>query len=348
MDKILEHIKKIKEEHSKIKLLTTYQTLNQVNDVIKYHNKTIETENDAIIIDIYGLLQSLFVGVDSLYSLTIGITSNKFEININQNQTLSRLKHIRNDIVGHPTNRKYGNFGIAYSLIDPNSLKYNEFKYQTYLFNGNKYTTEETIVNLNELKDAYLTEKNIIINRLTDYIAKDYKTINLDNEIYLLLNDITENNVNIVYNKFVNHYGNLEKHRFMWRLSLVKKYMNWQNNDPEIQNVIDYAIKEQIIKMLSISNQMEKKKNKLPKQKLPYLLKKMFKFLDNNHNYIEYIKNIHDVNSIYFKSDLNFLINNTLDKSVLKLLNFLKEQKDSNKIFLIGSAIKKYNKKYNV
>lgn len=344
MDNIIKHINKIETESLKIKLLSTYKTLNQVNEIIDYHNLTNETEKNAIIIDIYGLLQSLFVGIDSLYSLTIGLTNNKFDININQNKVLNELKHIRNDIVGHPTNRKYGSYGIAYSVIDNNYLEYDKFVYHTYLFTGNKYKVEETKVDLNTLKSEYLKEKNIIIKRLSYFAENVTKTINLDNEIIVLLNEPTHANLEIVRNKFSNNYGNLDNHRFVWRLDLIDKALLWSELDNEINNLIDYIIKTQIIKLLEISNEMEGKKYRLPHVKLPYILKKLFKYFDKNSNLLEYIKELHDKDSVYYKSDLDYLINEIKDNASLKLLNFLKNQTENEKVYLIGTAVKKYNK----
>lgn len=344
MDNLVKYIKTLESESLKIKLLSTYKTLNQVNEIIEYHDITNETEKNAIIIDIYGLLQSLFVGIDSLYSLTIGITNNKFDINVNQNKVLNELKHIRNDIVGHPTNRKYGSYGIAYSVIDNNNLEYNKFIYQTYLFIGNKYKVEETKVDLKTLKNEYLKEKNIIINRLKNFTKTVVPAINLDNEIMVLLNETSHENLKIVRDKFSNNYGTLENHRFIWRLDLIENALLWKETDSEINNLIDYMIKTQIIKLLEISNEMEGKKYRLPHVKLPYLLKKMFKYFDKTPNLLEFIKDLHDKDSVYYKTDLDYLISEVKDNASLKLLKYLKNQIDSEKIYLIGTTVKRYNK----
>lgn len=343
--KIIEKIESLKESSLKYQLLSSYHTLQQVDDVIKYHDDHFTEDISLVIINIYGLLQSLFVGIDSLYSLVIGITKNKYNINVNQNKSLNELKHIRNDIVGHPTNRKYGQNGNAYSIIDNALLNYNEFKYNTYIFNNNQMNEKSVIVNLDILKAEYSKEKLIIVNRLKEFILNKPVMINLDTEVMYLFNEPSNKNLEIVKNKFINHYGNLSSHRFMWRLEFVESSLNWESNDKEIREFINYVTKYQVLKILEITQQMEKKNVRLPHLRLPNILKKVYKYLDRNPNLVEYTKNLHDNKNPFFESDLNYLIDMIKDNSINKLLMLLKSTKDDKIIYLIGSTIKNYKKK---
>lgn len=345
MKKLLDYIEDLSIDQKKYQLGSTYQTLVQVDDIIDFHNAHFADDKSEVVINIYGLLQSLFVGIDSLYSLVIGITNHKFNINVNQNKTLNGLKHIRNDIVGHPTNRRYGQTGIAYSVIDNNKLTYNEFIYNTYIFIDNKMDSKEVKVNLVELKSEYTKEKNIIIERLNEYIGKKPVTINLDNEIMIFYYESTVTNLNAIKEKFISYYGNVKEHRFMWRLSLAEFCLSWQTNVQEINDLIHYILKQQTIKLLEINNEMENKNFRVPYTKIPPVLRKVFKYLDLNEKYVEYLQNLHDDNNPFYEADLNYLLNSVTNKSLLSILNILKNTNSKEIIYLIGSTLKKYKKK---
>ncbi|MDY0276948.1 MAG: hypothetical protein RBQ97_02570 [Acholeplasma sp.] len=346
MNNLNNYIDKISDNFKKIQLVTTIQTLDQVDGVIKYHNENNESSHPGIIIDIYGLLQSLFVGIDALYSLTISVTNNKFYINVNQNKTLNELKHIRNDIVGHPTNRRYGSYGVAYSKILMEDFEYNLFKYRTYFFSNKNIKEDETVVDLSILKEEYQKEKNIIIKRLTDFVNNKSQTdFSLIDELLRLFYETNSNNLELVKTRFINHYGNLDEHRFMWRLKLVKKGIEWQELDKENAELVFYLTKVQIIKMIEIEAEMEKRYIKTPYVKLPYLIKKTYHYLDRNPDLIEYLANLHDNNNPYHAIDLDYLLNNVKENSFLKVLELIKEENDNDKVYMIGSVLKKYRKK---
>lgn len=345
MIKILESIKSLEDKKKRYQLASTYKTLLQIDDVINYHDKNMTYDIPLVVINIYGILQSLFVGIDSLYSLVIGITNNKFNINVNQNKTLNGLKHIRNDIVGHPTNRRYGQNGIAYSVIDNDLLTYNEFRYFTFIFINGVMEEKEVVVNLTEVKEEYRKEKAIIIKRLGDYIDLKVTNINLDDEIYNFYHNSTIENLDKIKVKFIEHYGNVTEHRFMWRLNLVNYILNWEDDDTEIKQLINYLLKSQTVKLLEINQQMENKHGKLPYIKIPPVLRKIYKYLDKNIVLSNYLSNLHDDNNPFYQADLDYLIKSVNNSAFLKVLDLIKNSETYETRYLLGTTVKNYRKK---
>lgn len=337
-----DYIKKLDNKLDIIKLGSTLKTLEQIDKVIFYHNNHSDQLEEAIIIDIFGLLQSLFVGVDALYVLTLTLTKNKAYININQNKTLNHLKHIRNDIVGHPISRKYGDSGIGYSIIKTDSLNYDSFDYTTYLKTNGEISKTETSVDLSDMKEQYLKEKNIITERLKAYVILDKKSIDFSDLIYSLLHDFNIDNLYKIKNKFINNFGNIETHRFIWRIDLIEYLLNYKTADKEIEELINYLKNIQAVKLLEINYSMLEVKKSLPKIKNPYIIKKTFEYLNENTKYADYIRNLHDANNPYFKSDLNYLLKNVDNKHFIKLLELINNADNPFLIYLIGSVLKKY------
>src|SRR5690625_920542 len=122
MKAISHYINNEKDEFTKIKLDFSYKTIKRVDKIISYHNSLKSKDKSKILINIFGLLQSLFVSIDALYTLTLTITKSKNYININNNQKLNKLKFIRNDVVSHILNRIYKDNIIVYGLIDYDNI----------------------------------------------------------------------------------------------------------------------------------------------------------------------------------------------------------------------------------
>lgn len=342
MDVILNYIKNLNDEIKQIQLVASLKTLKQVDLVIDFHS-THKMESDAeIIVNIFGLLQSLFVAVDSLYNLAITITNSKSYININQNKTLNNLKHIRNDIVGHPINRKYGQDGIGYSVIENENLTPKTFTYYTYIKKGNQITKSQMDIDLNFLKSEYLKEKNIIANRLINYITNNKDKVSISDDIFNFYNNSSYENYLKIKDIFTKTYGNLENTRFVWRLDLLDNLLNDETLNINIRN---YLIKLQTIKLMEITNDIEQTYKRLPYLKLPKQIIKIYKFFDQNNEYVSYLKDLHDPNSPFFLSDLNYLIENINEPNVKELLLVIKNSKSDWIIYLIGSIFKNYKSK---
>lgn len=342
MKTIIDYADNLKVEIYRIQLKASLHTLKQVDDVIAFHNNDVAEVEANIIINIFGLLQSLFVAIDALYNVVLTVTNSKSYININQNKTLNNLKHIRNDIVGHPIDRYYGSDGVGYSVIDTDNLDEHFFTYITYIKTGNKIERSVNEIDLNVLKAAYIKEKDIIIDRISNFINKKAPRDTLYNDLLKLYHNYNETNLKVVKDLFTNVYGNLDNHRFLWRVQLIEFLLKNIIVDKEVTN---YLIKGQIIKLFEITKDLEQNDFKIPFVKLPKTISKTYKYLNKNNEFIPLIKNLHDSNNPYFKGDLNYLLNNVNNYAMLSLLNTIKNTKDNETIYLIGQVFKNYRTK---
>lgn len=349
MKTISNYIKLEKDEFKKVKLDFSYQTINRVDKIINYHNNNDEVENNAIFIDIFGLLQSLFVAIDALYTFTNEITGSKSHININANEVLNRLKYIRNDVVGHPINRRYGRHSIGYAVIKTNNLSYDKFEYVIYVKNkNNEVTVNSYSVDLDELKEQYLNEKNQIIHKLTHYISKKFKTTNIYILLTNLYKEVSIKAINEIKELHYKNFGNTHKDRFLWRLDLIETLYNWQIKDNDMYEFFKYLTNIQINKLITINNSLENRNTKTKRITVPITLKNIFKYLNEDKDLIYYLHDLHDINSPYYGYNLSYLLNNVKNEDFLKLLNILRDETNRNKIYLIGSIFNNFYKKTNL
>lgn len=340
------YIKNITEKEIKYKLLSSNEMLNNIDNIIvefKKDNNSNELSN--ILLNTFGLLQALFVGVDSLYNLVISITKNKYYININQNYVMHELKFIRNDIVGHPTNRKYGSQGVGYSKIDSKNLTKDNLTYYTYVFRDKELIESNRTINFNQLIEAYTNEKNLIYDQLAFYIKSDYKNVDFSKEVYNLHLNLNLERINEIRTKFIKTYGKYEKHRFMWRLSLLEKAILWESNYNLIQELIEHIKTMQALKLYQISRNMENRSFKIPNIKVPKILRQFYSILNKNTKLISYIHNLNDPNHPFYEADLDYLISQIDHKNVKELLIYTKNLEDNEKSYLIGALLKQYRTK---
>lgn len=337
------YINSLENSFFKVKLKYSFETIKRVDSIINYHNQNETNNKDLIMINIFGLLQSMFVSIDALYTLTISITNSKNYININQNENINNLKFIRNDVVGHPINRKYRNNSTGYGIINEDTLKYNSFDFNIYIKNNDTISNKTTNINLKNIKDSYTIEKDKVIKKLNHYLTKKYSKTNLDQLLINLHNDLTIDNINLIKNVYIKNYTNTND-RFIWRIYLLEVLINWNETDKDISSVINYLKYKQINKLIYIINEIENKNTKPNKINVPNIVKKINTYFENNKQYIKYLKDISDYNNPSYEYNLNYLINNIEDELVLKYLNFLKQQTKRSKIYLIGSILNNYYK----
>ncbi|MFH0767675.1 MAG: hypothetical protein V1920_06250, partial [Bacillota bacterium] len=117
---------------------SSFLMLEHVDLMIDRYQKEKQTEQGAILLDVFGLLQGFFVAIDALYDLAIGLTQYKYHVNINANSALHELKFIRNDIVGHPTHRTYDDGATGFSILSMENLSKESLTYKTYIYEKNK------------------------------------------------------------------------------------------------------------------------------------------------------------------------------------------------------------------
>jgi hypothetical protein len=151
--------------------------------MIQRYEAEKQTEKGAILLDVFGVLQGLFVAIDALYDLAIGLTQYKYHVNVNSNSTLHELKYIRNDIVGHPTHRTYPNGGMGFSILSTEHLSKERFAYHTYLFEKNKMEVVTKDVYIKPLFDAYKEEKDNILEDIYRYLTHEETKTNIPEDI---------------------------------------------------------------------------------------------------------------------------------------------------------------------
>lgn len=331
----------------------SYDVLQQVKMISKHYLNNSSDRKEEVLLSIYGILQTLFVGVDALYDFVKALTNNKYLININQNDRLHELKFIRNDVVGHPTSRIYSNNRIGYCILDLQTITIDKISYSTYILDNQ--TNDSQLLNVKEVSifdliNAYLEEENIILNQVKLYLQKPYSQ-NIVNSIlqleqlYLNGQDI-QDSINMVIAEAISYdtFQNKHQNRLIWRLELLRNAINWESKDNEINNLIDYIIQYQIQKALEIALNITGTYQKLRKIKLPYLLKEVYKSIRKNSlKAVPLLKNLHDSKHPFHYQDLLELREIILESSALKVINLLQDLTDEKRIYLLGSIIKRYN-----
>ena len=336
------------------KVYSSFGMLEAIDLMISKYFEESHDEKGAVLLDVFGLLQGFFVGVDALYDLSISLTKNKYNVNINQNPILHELKFIRNDIVGHPTNRTYPDGSIGFSMLNEEKLTKDFLTYSTYYFKNQEMTVKERTVDFKKLTSEYKTERDLILAELENHCLEDEKEESYTSLIINLYKKLEKNmkvsseDLDLVKDTYRHHYEHsLEsKNRFYWRLKLIDILISWEESDTDLKEMVSYMLRTQILKLYRISLEIENKKAFIPYVKIPNILKQFFKFIRMTEGYtFEYLKNLNNIDYPFFESDINALYTYNPSKKVMKLLNWLGRFTDGDYVFLIGSALNSYNKK---
>ena len=325
--------------------VSSFSMLEHVDLMIERYLTEEQTERGAILLDVFGLLQGLFVAIDAIYDLAIGLTQYKYHVNINSNSTLHELKYIRNDIVGHPTNRTYPDGGMGFSILDTKNLSKEKLSYQTYIYDKNKLEIKTKDVLFKPLIEAYKKERDLVLNDLDQYLKHAETKTNIPEKVFNLYETLNQGLLKEIKADFLKEY-NLDassSHRFIWRADLLEKLILWEESDPALREFILYMSKYQASKMYDIALDLEKRKSKTLYPNVPTLLSYFYKFIRKNEKVaLPLLENIHDYKHPLFKSDLLALLTLNPNKEAFKLLIFLRNVKDEPKVYLIGSMMRLY------
>jgi|GEM_PF-564397 len=324
-----------------------------ITDYIILNYSFDQSFNKAEILSgIYSLFQGLFVAIDGMYDLSKTVTKHKYHININANPVLLKLKFIRNDVVGHPTNRIYPDGSVGFSIIDYNVLTASDFIYNTNVFKKiNKTYTNSTLttkINIQDIITSFKEEQKLLIDELTAYFSSniDYKLIadylfdllsTCNNfEINDKINDL-EQNLQIFF-----HFPNNSHNRILSWINYYKLCLTWKTNDKALDEVITY-IKKSLIKKIyeeitcKISNY---KKHPQLKLKIPKLMVLYYRFIKKHgnraHNHCTKLKNIQPE---YFNNEVDALIYLNPSENVLKMLNYFKNIQNNDKKYLFSKIL---------
>ncbi len=342
MDELLKNLK-AKNKKDYYKSLSALEVLKNTPLVFNAYKHSKETKGD-IILHIYGLLQNMFVSVDALYDLCRLNMHYKYNVNINQNETLRKVKHIRNDIVGHPTHRTYEGGGVGYSMLNLEKTTLKEIIYETHFFKDNNHEIISNNVDTYKLMDEFISESSIIIEEL-----KNHLIVERDKTLFNLSYDLANNVRKYIYN--LNDLHNLrdtyiEKYkvpkgsnnRILWRIRLLEKCFNWNDADEDIIELIEYLTFKESYKIHEMCAKLENISPQKLFKPLPKLLKEMYRFLNKNKDKRKYIKTLLDNSSMYYKKDLEAL-------KGPKIISYLETLTDADLIYLVGKGINDYKVK---
>jgi len=324
---------------------SSFSMLEHVDLMLDRYLKEKQTEQGAILLDVFGILQGLFVAIDALYDLAIGLTQFKYHVNINQNATLHELKYIRNDIVGHPTHRTYPDGGMGFSILETKGLSKEKLSYQTYIYEKNNLEIKTKDVLFIPLIEAYKKERDIVLNDIYQYLQHAETKTDIPEQVYTLYETLNKDLLVQVKQNFMTEYklDASSSHRFLWRAGLVETLIDWEEHDSELKEFILYMSRYQVSKMYDIALDMEKRKGKDLYPTIPSLLGYFYKFIRKNEKVaLPLLENLHDYNHPLCKKDVLALMMLNPNKEAFKLLTFLRNVKDETKVYLIGSMLRAY------
>ena len=279
--------------------------LEVTNEVQKFFSATLNKNKNISekLMHLYGLLQSLFVSIDGLYELAYLVSGSKKFININQNKDLRNLKHIRNDVVGHPANRNTRSKEAAYCILDKNSITNTKFNY---LICKDKEIVEKEVLLL-PLVNAYYEETNSLLKSLLNI-----SNLNIGNEnIILLLNNLLKKypysdflvDLGKIYNDYLEKHFNKEvRNRFVYRYNLIIKVNSFNKIEID-KNLQDDVIYLQLTKLYNIISAKE-----VNKVRRSNIIKACYRFMRKNLDLYNDRIYLCDLSHPYFNETLNKFI----------------------------------------
>ncbi len=348
LKKHIEELKRDEKNSHGFRAASSFLMLEHVDLMIRHYESEKQTDKGAVLLDIFGVLQGLFVAIDALYDLAIGLTQYKYHININQNPVLHELKYIRNDIVGHPTHRTYPNGGTGFSMFAHDELTKDKITYKTYIYSKNKLDIKKKDVHFQTLFDQYHIEKDKILEDVYAYMIHSETDTNLPEKIYTLYETLSLNQLKEIEQEFKRIYELKEdsSHRFLWRASLLRKSILWQSDDDDLKQLILYMAKLQASKLYDMALDLENRKGKDLYTSIPKILYSFYKFMrKHEEEALIYLEHLRDYSHPLFKEDLEALLDLKPSKDAEKCIQFLKAQKDPDLAYLIGSVLRSYRPK---
>ncbi len=178
-------LEKLDQKYNRLEYYVSVKTLKLNEGIIGFFYQTIDNEfvSEEACLRLYGFLQALFVSIDAIYTLSVALTNSKNFVRINDNPTLRELKYIRNDVVGHPTNRIVKR-NVVYCTLNPLDIEKYSFKYQIHM--EEEKERERSVYFLQVLKDYYL-ESTRLLDNLYNYQEVHTTTI-LSDDVYYMIN----------------------------------------------------------------------------------------------------------------------------------------------------------------
>ena len=174
-DKINDSIKQarlLEDKEKWYRLCSSLDVIEDTQEAIDYYHKTeFPKENGGKYLYIYGLLQAFFVQQDAVSNMHKALYDVKINYK-NDYKKLFNLRELRNDIIGHPTDR---NEGESFHFISQPTLTKDSFEIMSSYRNGiNKFRTINTIEIIDHQKKDIINILEMINNKLDNDI-KEFK-----------------------------------------------------------------------------------------------------------------------------------------------------------------------------
>lgn len=348
MEKIVESIANLAFD-AKIRAQSSLSILEHVDDMIKEFKLRDNQDKSSILLDVFGLLQALFVGIDALYQLSFSTTKYKYHININANNNLRMLKYLRNDVVGHPTNRNYEDGSYGFSVIEEQLITRESMSYITFIIKDKEIVRDKTTIEFKRVLDAYIKEKHNLMSDLNNYLTRNQTKVESVGYLVRMFEKGVKNTFDlkdlIKLEFLIKDEQNIAKesnNRFIWRIELLKKL--YQVDNKIYEPYIKYLKLKEILSIYKMTLDISNKKAKMPSLKLPEILNEFKILIASNKSINELIKHLNEANHPMFKHDLTHLIELTSKESLKSFLLWFKSIEDDDLAYLVGKSLKDLSK----
>jgi hypothetical protein len=340
-------------EQKNFAVASAISALETTNEIQKsYFKDTSNLELSDYVMRLYALLQGLFVSIDSLYALSLSLTKSKNFININNNKDLRQLKYIRNDVVGHPSNRVLNSDVLAYCILDNSSITLDKFSYRIYT--KDEVSIKE--VNVLEILSSYYKEANSLLDELYKISSSDKNKTKLESLISLVLDDyFLDREYLKSFEHFIDEYKKLypsskkEQHRILWRHNLIEKLSSHNIKNEEEKNTINYCIGLELIKIYELVYKNKYKVDTI--KRTPMYISSFYRFLNKNKSLYSYLEYLSDSDHPLFLSSLKNLRTEAANKKIFGAVNYLDmilkaySLSDMDFVYALALPIKEYKKK---
>lgn len=332
---------------------TTCHTLLNINAIIeeyRYDHDFSKAGDKGLVL--FGILQSLFVGIDCVYTIGKATGLNKLFINFNQNDVLRKIKHIRNDVVGHPSYRYYENNQVGFCALDLDNITQTKINYKVYTFEDKKVNINKVEVDILDSIDNYYLEINEILKETLNFfnLVSINKETMITPKISLLAKrfrqGIFDNKLlSEIKNSLVDTFQIIKKvsNRAIWRINLIEYLFNYSKKN----DYTNYLTIQEMYKLYTLVFTFEKKIN--PKLLFDFNISQNqdFKLLRSKILKLKYLKRdiLHDYHHPLYNQNMKVIINQfAKDASLSNLIIWIKEnvdKKEEQMLYLIGSELKK-------
>lgn len=330
--------------------ISALETTNEIQK--SYFKNDDKLELSDYVMRLYALLQGLFVSIDSLYALSLSLTKSKNFININNNKDLRQLKYIRNDVVGHPSNRVLNSDVLAYCILDNSSIRLDKFSYKIYT--KDEISSKE--VNVIDLLNSYYKEANELLDELYKISSNDKNRTNLETLIAITLDDYFSDrsyleNFELFIEEYKRVYPSSKKgqHRILWRYELIKKLSSYEIKNEEEQDTIHYCVGLELIKIYELVFKNKYRVDTI--KRTPLYVSSFYRFLNKNKYLYSYLDYLNDSDHPLFLSSIKTIRCEAANKKVMGAVNYLDmiiEAYNKNNlefVYALALPIKEYKKK---